>query len=93
MIPRWGQTRKQYIDVLASYAHDAGYNEVTRGNLHHYDGWLKDWLIPDCRTSSSQPYNVANTKLWRAVFATDFSSVEILDSSNEVVVPRFALTA
>lgn len=32
-------------------------------------------------------------ELWRAVFATDFSSVEILDSSDEVVVLRFALKA
>lgn len=37
MIPKWGQTGKQYIDVLASYARDAGYIEVTRDNLRHHD--------------------------------------------------------
>ncbi|KKA16201.1 hypothetical protein T310_10216 [Rasamsonia emersonii CBS 393.64] len=54
-------------------------------------GWLRDWLIIDCRTSPPHPYNVPGTKLWRAVFANDFSSVEVLDSSNRLLVPRFPL--
>ncbi|KAJ9252589.1 hypothetical protein DTO207G8_4651 [Paecilomyces variotii] len=45
-------------------------------------GWLRNWLIIDCRTSPPRPYNVPGTKLWRAVFAEDFSSMEILDASN-----------
>lgn len=69
-------------------------------------GWLRDWLIIDCRTSPPHPYSkftpcsactansrvdVPGTKLWRAVFANDFSSVEVLDSSNRLLVPRFPL--
>ncbi|KAB8229541.1 uncharacterized protein BDW43DRAFT_303111 [Aspergillus alliaceus] len=57
------------------------------------NGWLQDWLIIDCRTSAPVPYNVPGTKLWRAVFASDFSSIEILDSYNRSLVPRFPLTA
>ncbi|BDD55450.1 hypothetical protein MAP00_000971 [Monascus purpureus] len=35
---------------------------VDNGNYTQWihDGWLKDWLILDCRTSSPQPYNVVN---------------------------------
>ncbi|PKY00574.1 hypothetical protein P168DRAFT_293437 [Aspergillus campestris IBT 28561] len=54
-------------------------------------GELRDWLIIDCRTSPPRPYNVPGTKLWRAVFAVDFSSIEVLDASNNVVIPRFPL--
>ncbi|KAJ9404574.1 hypothetical protein DTO045G8_7647 [Paecilomyces variotii] len=35
-------------------------------------GWLRNWLIIDCRTSPPRPYNVPGTKLWRAVFAETF---------------------
>ncbi|KAE8149221.1 hypothetical protein BDV25DRAFT_156705 [Aspergillus avenaceus] len=55
------------------------------------NGWLRDWIIIDCRTSMPKPYNVPDTKLWRAVFKDDFSSVEVLNSNNEVVVSRFPL--
>lgn len=32
---------------------------VDNGNYTQWihDGWLKDWLILDCRTSSPQPYS------------------------------------
>lgn len=36
--------------------------------------------------------DVPGTKLWRAVCAIDFSSMEILDSYNQVIVPRFSLS-
>ncbi|KAL1968108.1 hypothetical protein VTN77DRAFT_2238 [Rasamsonia byssochlamydoides] len=66
---------------------------VGRGKYTQWiqNGWIKDWLIIDCRTSHPRPYNVPNTKLWRTVFAGDHSSIEILDHSNNVVVPRFPL--
>lgn len=35
---------------------------------------------------------IPDTKLWRAVFAPDFSDVEVRDQYNRVVVDRFALT-
>lgn len=79
-------------------------------------GWLKDWLIIDCRVSIPRRYrkylnfdpdksfpnsalltranlsvDVPNPKLWRAVFADDYSSIEVLDASNDVIIPRFAL--
>lgn len=70
------------------------------------NGLLKDWLIIDCRTSHPHPYSkftacwasaansridVPGTKLWRAVFADDFSSVEVLDWSNKLLISRFSL--
>ncbi|KAJ9193317.1 hypothetical protein DTO021D3_8001 [Paecilomyces variotii] len=27
-------------------------------------GWLRNWLIIDCRTSPPRPYNVPGTKIW-----------------------------
>ena len=32
-----------------------------------------------------------DTKLWRAVFAEDYLSIEILDQFNSIVIPRFPL--
>ncbi|CRG90461.1 hypothetical protein PISL3812_07505 [Talaromyces islandicus] len=55
-------------------------------------GHLKDWLVIDCRTSAPRPYEIPNTKLWRALFAPDFSCVEVWDQHNQIVVNRFALT-
>lgn len=34
---------------------------------------------------------VPGTKLWRAVFASDYTSVRILDVSNRIVVDEFSL--
>lgn len=36
---------------------------------------------------------VLGTKLWRVVFARDFTSAEILNANNEVVVKKFALSS
>ncbi|KAN0075628.1 hypothetical protein V8E54_006898 [Elaphomyces granulatus] len=41
------------------------------------------WTQLDCRTSPPRPYSVPGTKLWRAVFKSDFTSVETLDSANK----------
>ncbi|KAL1994366.1 hypothetical protein VTN49DRAFT_3035 [Thermomyces lanuginosus] len=54
-------------------------------------GLLMDWLIIDCRTSRPEPYNVPGTRLWRAVFSGDFTSVELLDQANNIITPRFPL--
>lgn len=35
--------------------------------------------------------DVPGTKLWRAVFASDYTSVQILDRSNQIVVDEFSL--
>jgi hypothetical protein len=55
------------------------------------DGRLVDWLIIDCRTSKPRRYDVPRTKLWRAVFSKDFSSVEVLDSDNQTIISPFVL--
>ncbi|PLB35255.1 uncharacterized protein BDW47DRAFT_110735 [Aspergillus candidus] len=56
-----------------------------------HNGWLRDWLIIDCRSSMPQPNDVVDAKLWRALFQGDFSSVEVLDALNKVVISRFPL--
>ncbi|KAE8391262.1 hypothetical protein BDV23DRAFT_182776 [Aspergillus alliaceus] len=55
------------------------------------DGSIKDWLIIDCRTTRPEPYGIPDPKVWRAVFAADFSSVEILDWSNKALSPQIPL--
>ncbi|QKX57279.1 uncharacterized protein TRUGW13939_04390 [Talaromyces rugulosus] len=67
---------------------------TTRGTYGKWiqEGLLQDWLVIDCRATSPRPYEIPDTKLWRAVFAPDFSAVEVRNQYNQVVVDRFALT-
>ncbi|KAJ5908305.1 hypothetical protein N7495_000987 [Penicillium taxi] len=48
-------------------------------------GLLTQWLIIDCRTSWPEPLDPPEPNFWRAVFSEDFSSVQILDSSNSPI--------
>ncbi|KAF8246934.1 hypothetical protein K440DRAFT_601858 [Wilcoxina mikolae CBS 423.85] len=56
-------------------------------------GWLQDWLIINFCTSSADTYDVPDAKLWHAVLSDDFSSLEVLDARNRVLIPRFPLTS
>ncbi|KZN92634.1 hypothetical protein EN45_027940 [Penicillium chrysogenum] len=84
---RWGIELLREGDRL----HDHCQRFTTDGAYGKWiqQGLLEDWLVIDCRTSSPRSYD---TKLWRAVFAPDFSDVEVRDQYNQVVVDRFALT-
>lgn len=48
--------------------------------------------IPRALYADALP-DIPSAKLWRAVFATDFSSVEVLDATNRVLFSRFSLMA
>lgn len=48
-------------------------------------------FTPYLACGANSRVDVPGTKLWRAVFADDFSSVEIMDASNKLVVARFPL--
>lgn len=45
-----------------------------------------------CLLVANSDVEIPGTKLWRAVCASDFCSMEILDSDNQVVIPRFSLS-
>ncbi|OXV07126.1 hypothetical protein Egran_05109 [Elaphomyces granulatus] len=94
----WSEDGKGRIDFRIA---DVGWGiemmrEGNRLNEHcgrfvgngRYTPWaqIHNWIIIDCRTSAPRPYNVPGTKLWRAVFKSDFTSVEILDSANQVLL-------
>ena len=49
-------------------------------------------LLASAYTANSGVLDVPGTKLWRAVFKSDFTSVEILDSTNQVL-SNFPLTS
>lgn len=47
------------------------------------------WLGLDCLLTGL--VDVPGTRLWRAVFSGDFTSVELLDQANNIITPRFPL--
>ncbi|KAJ5899941.1 hypothetical protein N7495_004685 [Penicillium taxi] len=62
-----------------------------------YHDWIKrnlitDWVIIDCRGTQPMPYKVPGTKLIRAVFDAEFSSIKILGPNNDNLTDTFALT-
>lgn len=61
---------------------------ASRSHVHTVSGLL----IQLSAYVANSDIDVPGTKLWRAVCASDFSSMEILDSYNQIIVPRFSLS-
>ncbi|MBZ6433902.1 MAG: hypothetical protein LBE64_23570 [Acinetobacter pittii] len=67
---------------------------MTAGHRHHVHtvSVLAICYLGMLAGTAHASIEIPDTKLWRAVFASDFSDVEVRDQYNQVVVDRFALT-
>lgn len=59
--------------------------------ISKFDDLLAIHLLGILSANPTTNPDMPGAKLWRAVFAKDFTSVEVLDSSNNVIIERFAL--
>lgn len=87
--PAWGIELLRDGDRLAEHC-----NRFSATGAYYRwiaNNWIKDWIILDCRHSRPRKYRVTGTRLWRAVFKSDYSSVYVLDNNNQVVIPEFPL--
>ena len=50
-----------------------------------------DCFVLALRTAQLTVTKATGTKLWRAVFTSDYSSAYVLDNNNQVVIPEFPL--
>lgn len=87
--PAWGIELLRDGNRLAEHC-----NRFSDKGAYHQcikNGWIKDWIILDCRHSEPRKYNVGGTKLWRVVFKNDYSSARVLDCDNQEIIKEFTL--
>lgn len=88
--PGWGVELLRDGDRLAEHCN----RFFDKGAYHQWikNGWVKDWIILDCRHSEPRKYNAGGTKLWRVIFKGDYSSARVLDCDNREIIKEFTLT-